>query len=140
MADKKIDKIAPKGISGFVTRSRRQFPIGDETVPITVVNKKDGTVDKEKTRELAGNNSLLRDSLRNERILIGTALNRIVKMFASPSEKNVLNTAKKLQKMKKGGKVVKKPSTVKRSPNGKSKQPIKKATRTTQKATRRSKG
>ena len=139
MADKKIDKIAPKGISGFVTRSRRQFPIGDDLIPVTVVNKKDGTVDKEKTKELASNNSLLRDSLRNERILMGTALNRIVKMFAPPSEKNVLSTAKKLQKMKRGGKVVKKTSTVKRSSNGKAKQPVKKTARKTKKTTRRSK-
>ena len=136
MADKKIDEIAPKG-SGFY-KSKRSFPIGEKTIPVTVINKADGTVDKAKTKEIAKNNTLLEFALENERITLGKVVNEIAEMFGSQSEKTVYNTAKKIQKMKKGGRVVKKTSTVKRSSNGKAKQPVKKTTRKTKKTTRRS--
>jgi hypothetical protein len=127
MSDKKIDEIAPKGL-GFY-KSKRSFPLGEETVRVTVINRADGTVDKGKTKEVNSNNIRLESALQNEKTTLGKLVNEIAKKFASPSEKTVFETAKKIQKMKKGGKVVKKTSTVKRSSNGKAKQPVKKTTR-----------
>jgi len=89
-------------------RKRNIFLPGDKNIPITVVSKKDGTINKEETERINKNNKDFKSFVNNEAFTMGQIFNWAYKQLGDEETGRLIRAADKVSKDKASGGKVKK--------------------------------